>query len=297
MKLFFVLLFSFTAIILPQELNCTVTLNTDNIPNQNRELLSTFGQEVADYMNMTKFTNEDWGGDKIKCSLNIFILSASSDVSYTAQVVVSSQRPIYKSDRNSLMLSINDNNWTFTYQSGQPMYANQNTYDAVTSFLDFYAYLIIGFDKDSWDQPLAGTPYFVKAADIANLGASSKFSKGWESSSSSFSRRGLVEDLLNEKYRPFREALYDYYYGIDYYSTNPKEAVKHIVKLVKTLESLKAKMDLNSVLIKTFFDAKSGEIIQYLKNYPDKSIFVSLKKIDPSHISKYNEAMSDESLK
>jgi hypothetical protein len=56
---------------------------------------------------------------------------------------------------------------------------------------------------------------------------------------------------------------------------------------------LRSKIDINSVLIKVFFDAKSGEIIENLKTYPDKSVFKKLRKIDPSHGLKYDEATQE----
>jgi hypothetical protein len=48
---------------------------------------------------------------------------------------------------------------------------------------------------------------------------------------------------------------------------------------------------LNSVYIRTFFDSKSGEIIEHLKDYPDPELFSKLKKIDPPHSSKYDAVM------
>jgi len=132
---------------------------------------------------------------------------------------------------------------------------------------------------------------FAKAFDIVNLGANSSSRTGWEKTSSSYSRRGLVEDLLNEKYRPFREAYFNYHYnGLDIFSDKKTLAVKNIIKLIDALEILRTKVDINSVLLKTFFDAKSGEIIENLKTYSDKSVFKKLRKIDPSHGLKYDEA-------
>lgn len=286
---FFLIIFSISSF--AQELNCTVSINMDNISNANRDLLSDFQQNLSDYMNKTRFTTDDWGGDKITCSLNIFILTATDNGSYTAQVVVTSLRPIYKSTKNSLMLSINDPMWAFTYQKGQALLAHQAVYDPVASFLDYYAYMIIGFDYDSW-QEFGGTPYFNKAINISNLGTASRFSKGWVRSSGTYSRIGLVEDLLNDKYRPFREAFYQYYYGIDIFTKNKTIGEEKIVYLIKTLQALKDKVDFSSPLLKTFFDAKSGEIVEYLKDYQDKNIFNILKKIDPSHTAKYDAAIT-----
>lgn len=287
---FFILLI--TAVAHSQELNCKVTVNFESIPVVNRELLSDFAQTIEDYLNKTRFTDK-WEGDKIECAFNIFFIGASSDINYAAQAVITSQRPIYNSAKNSLMLSINDAQWSFIYEKNQTLYPTQSVFDPLTSFLDYYAYIIIGFDMDSYDE-LAGNSFFTKAFDVVNLGANSGFSTGWEKSSSSYSRRGLVEDLLNEKYRPFREAYFNYHYnGLDIISNKKALAIKNIIKLVDVLEVLRNKVDINSVLLKTFFDAKSGEIIENLKTYPDKSVFKKLRNIDPSRGLKYDEAAQE----
>ena len=287
---FFILLISTAA--QSQELNCKVTINFESIPVVNRELLSDFAQTIEDYLNKTRFTDK-WEGDKIECAFNIFFIGASSDINYSAQAVITSQRPIYNSPKNSLMLSINDGQWSFVYEKNQTLYPTQTVFEPLTSFLDYYAYIIIGFDMDSYDE-LAGNSFFTKAFDIVNLGANSGSRTGWEKTSSSYSRRGLVEDILNEKYRPFREAYFNYHYnGLDIFSDKKALAIKNIIKLIDALEVLRAKVDINSVLLKTFFDAKSGEIIENLKTYPDKSVFKKLRKIDPSHGLKYDEAAQE----
>ena len=290
MKTIFSLIFLIYSVSFGQELNCKVTVNYESIPVVNRELLADFAQTIEDYMNKTKFTDK-WDGDKIECALTIFFTGASSEINYSAQAVVTSQRPIYNSTKNSLMLSINDAQWSFVYEKNQTLYATQSIFDPLTSFLDYYAYVIIGFDLDSYEE-LSGSTYFTKAFDIVNLGATSGFRIGWEKSSSSYSRRGLVEDLLNEKFRFFREAYFYYHYnGLDLFTDKRQAAFKNIVKLIDVLDMIRTKVDINSVLIKTFFDAKSGEIIEYLRTYPDKSIFNKLKKIDPPHALKYDDAV------
>lgn len=292
MKLLLSFLLTLTTVLYSQELNCTVTVNTESLPVENRDLLSGFGNAIETYVNETRFTNNSWEYPKINCAFTIFITSASDETHYQAQIVVTSQRQIYKSEDNSLMLSLNDNTWSFEYLTGQSLYSHQSVFDPITGLLNYYAYIILGFDGDSWED-LGGTPYFTKASDIVNLGANSNFKTGWDRNSNSYSRAGLVDDLLNEKYRAFREAIYGYYYGIDVYSQNKAEGQKQIVKLVTALVNLKTKIDLTGVFVKVFFDAKYGELIDKLKSYPDKTIFEKLKKIDPSHLAKYDQAMSN----
>lgn len=173
--LIFVLLFPLT-ITFAQELNCKVTVNYEGLAVNNRELLIDFGNVVESYMNTTQFTSEQWDGLKIDCALTIFFTGAANETDYSAQVVIVSTRPVFRSTRQTPMLTISDANWSFRYVPNQALYANQATFDPLTSFLDFYANIIIGFDWETWAE-LGGTPYFKKAFDILNLSVSSPYKK------------------------------------------------------------------------------------------------------------------------
>ncbi|MEG8947177.1 DUF4835 family protein [Rosettibacter firmus] len=274
-----------------QELDATVTVNFEQLPVAAKERLENFANQVSNYLNNTKFTKGNWEGDKIKCNFNIFFLTASDETTYMAQLVVTSQRPIEGTEKNSLMLNILDNAWNFKYEKNQAMYFNQTDFDPLVSLLDFYAYIIIGFDLDSYYK-LGGSEYFSKALEITIRGANSPFGEGWQSKGTLYNRRGLAENLVNAKYQQFRMDFFDYHYnGLDLFESEPETAMKNIVKLIKNLEKVRDQIDTRSVLLKVFFDAKAGEIVEYLKNYPDKSIFETLKKIDPPHIAKYEEAL------
>jgi hypothetical protein len=278
-----------SAAVYAQELNCKITVNYEGLPTINREILRDFASIIENYLNKTKFT-DDIDGERIDCTLDIFFTGAPTETNYNAQVFIGSSRPVYRSPRTSPMLTIMDNNWSFVYERGQSMFRNESVYDPITSFLDFYALVIIGYDMDSFEE-LGGNPYFSQAMNIVNLGANSRFSNGWQKSTGSYTRVAFVEDLLNEKYRGFRESFFNYHYnGIDIYSTDKLEAQKNIASLVHTLNDMRGKININSILIKSFFDAKHNEIIEYLIDYPEEDIFPLLRRVDPSHTTKYDEA-------
>jgi len=273
-----------------QELNCLVTVNYEGLSVENRERLVDFSGIIESYMNTTQFTGEAWEGQKIDCSLTIFFNGASSD-DYSAQVVVVSTRPVFRSTRQSPMLTISDPNWSFRYVRNQAFYANQATFEPITTFLDFYANIIIGYDWETWAE-LGGTQYFNKAFNLITLAIGSPYKKGWEQSSDAYSRWGLCQDLLNDKYRAFREAFYVYHYAVDEYQIRKKDAQNKIINMIAVLEQMQAKVGLNSsVLLKQFSDSKYAEIIELLKDYPDYAIFNRLKKIDPQHAAKYDEML------
>lgn len=288
--LIFILLFPFS-FTFAQELNCKVTVNYEGLAVNNRELLVDFANVVESYMNTTQFTSENWDGLKIDCAFTIFFTGAANETDYSAQVVIVSTRPVFRSTRQTPMLTISDANWSFRYVPNQALYANQATFDPLTSFLDFYANIIIGFDWETWAD-LGGTPYFKKAFDILNLSVSSPYKKGWEQSSASYSKWGLCNDLLNDRYRPFREAFFEYHYGVDEFQIRKKDGQDKLVNMISVLEDMQKKVGItNSVLIKQFFDTKNGEFVELLRDYPENGVFARLKKIDPSHATKYDEVL------
>ncbi|KAB2907313.1 MAG: DUF4835 family protein [Ignavibacteriales bacterium] len=286
------ILFVFAAgMLFPQELDATVQVNNEKLTIKYRELLSDFAPMIQTYLNTTKFSGSSWEYDKIKCSFNIFFTAASDESNYSAQVVVTSMRQIYNSDNYSPMLNVNDPTWSFTYEKNQGIYFDPNVFNSLNSFLDYYAYLIIGLENDSWEKG-SGTPFFQKAFDVVNL-ANGKRASGW-GSGGSYNKTDLIQNIMDDKYRAFRDATSDYHRGIDLFAKNKAKGQELIVNMIKVLDGMKSKIDIRSVYLKVFFDAKSGEIIERLKDYPEKSIFKTLKAVDPPRFAKYDEAMRDE---
>jgi len=290
MVILFLILYSANSF--AQELDARVEVNFEQLETVYKEKLQSFKFQVEEYLNNTKFSGETWDWPRIKCSFNIFFTGASSEVNYNAQIVVTSSRPIEGNSEhnpNSLMLSIMDNNWGFVYERNQSMYFNESYFDPLLSFLDYYAFLILGLDADSYEA-FAGTTPFNKALRIAVMGGTSG-SAGWQFKMSNYNRRAIVEELTTTKYQQFRQDYFDYHYnGLDVFYRDRNETYINIVKLINNVAKLKKTGMGRSSLLNVFFDAKSGEIITYLKDYPDKSIYETLKKIDPSHITKYLQA-------
>lgn len=291
-KLIILFLIGFAGISIAQELNARVTVNYESLVTTSKEKVETFGRDVEDYLNNNKFAGDGWEGEPIVCNFSIFFTSGDAN-SYSAQVVITSQRPVYNSENNSLMLLVQDGSWSFIYEQNQPFYFNPQEFDPLLSFLDYYAFTIIGLDMDSYVSQ-GGTEYFTRASDIAILGSNSAFSKGWALETSSYNKRGFVEDLLRSNFQQFRIDFYDYHYnGLDLMNEDKEEAIENIVKLVKNLDGIYDKISRMNILMRVFFDTKNKEIFNYVKDYPDKSILQILKRVDPSHLSVYDQGLSD----
>jgi hypothetical protein len=274
-----------------QELNCEVTVNIDNITSGQRDYLRSFEADVKKYLNNNRYTDEDLGGEKIDCAMTIFFLSGAND-KYTAQVVVVSQRPIYngneKSGKNTQVMRLLDDRWDFPYVPNQPMNKDDYRFDPVASFLDFYAYLIIGLDLETYTS-MSGARYFQKALNICNQASASAFANGWQSPAGSYSRFGFIDELTNMKYQPIREAFHSYHFdGLDLLTTQPQSGQTAMLKAIETIADVRKKQNPRSILVKSFFDSKYLEIADDFLTWPDRSVYDRLTAADSPHQGTYD---------
>jgi len=270
-----------------QQVDCTVKVNYEAVAASNKDLLQNFESQVRSYVN-----DYQWGDDQIEekvvCTLDIFIQSVIGENRYMAQVFVGSQRPIYGSNKNTAVIRLFDEAWEFSYSKERPLNHSPYAFNDLTSFLDFYMYLVLGYDYDTYDR-LAGTPWFQKAADIASLGRATSV-KGWQPVTSGYSRTQLVTDLLNASIFPIRVASYHYHFGgLDSLATNTQSAYANIVKAIDVIGTTRKNIDPRNLVFKTFFDTKYMEIADILLAYPDRSIYFKLSQIDPYHQMTYEE--------
>ena len=274
-----------------QELQATVQVNFEQLQSVYKENLVPFKANVEEYLNTTKFTGESWEWDKIQCSFNIFFTSASSETNYSAQIVVTSSRPIEGSDTRSLMLNVMDNKWSFIYEMNQSIYFNPTYFDPLASFLNYYAFLIIALDSDSY-EPFGGTFEYKEALRIAVQGSSTGYADSWALRTENYNKRGVVEDATSAGFQTLRQDIYDYHYnGLDIFRKDRNAAYNSITKLINNVAKLKKTLNRRSSFLTVFFDAKHREIISYLEDYEDRSIFSILQRVDPAHTSKYLEAL------
>ena len=270
-----------------QELDCTVQVNYESVATTNEELLSNLASDISDYVN-----NYSWGSEnlpqKVKCTLNIFVQSVIGEDAYQAQVFVGSQRPIYDTEKSSAVVRFLDETWNFTYIKGRPINHNLYSFSDLASFLDFYAYIILGYDFDTYES-LSGTPFFHKAAEVASLGRSSG-QKGWELTTGTFTRAQLINEILNPKFEPVRAASYTYHFaGLDSLSVEPRKARSNILVALESIGKARKQIDPRNFVIKAFFEAKHLEIAELFRHYHDPSIYAKLSDIDPSHVQTYEE--------
>ena len=170
----------------------------------------------------------------------------------------------------------------------------ENTFTSnLASVLAFYAYIILGFDFDSFDE-LAGTPFFDKAQGVVNA-AQSAPDKGWRSAENQKNRYWIIENILNSAYSDFRRGIFQYHLnGMDLFSSDAVKARAGISEGVALIQkAYRQKPGL--FIISLFMLAKSDELISVFTPAPmvEKTKVVNiLKSIDPANSAKYNQLLT-----
>ena len=271
-----------------QQLNCTVTVNSQRVNSTNKQVFKTLETAITEFVNKTDWTGQSLKqSEKISCSMYITILSGSSD-QFTATMQVQSSRPIFNSSYESPIFNYNDKNFSFSYTEFENLIFNQNSYTTnLVSLLSFYSYMILGLDEDSFSMQ-GGSANLQIAQNISTI-AQQGNSKGWSQLDGNDNRFFLINDLLSPTYLAIRKTNFEYNNALDKMTTDikgSKEKVKASLFNLGTLNSVKP----NAFLTRVFFDAKSDEIVSIFSGGPSVNITDltdNLNKVSPLNASKW----------
>ena len=158
------------------------------------------------------------------------------------------------------MLNFKDNKIEFEYQEGEPLTFSLNTMESqLTAILNFYAYLFIALDSDSF-APNGGQPMFDQLAQIVQMAQSSGES-GWKAFEDKRNRSAVLSAFTDPSTSVLRRMLYDYHrLGLDEMALSPD---KGRAKITDSLDGLTTVMDVDgmSVGLSMFKDAKLDELV------------------------------------
>ena len=273
-----------------QELNCTVSVMSPQVQNTEKRIFESLQKDIREFMNSTRWTNDLYAiEERIECSILITVTERLSNDKYKATMQIQSSRPTYMTSYNTVMLNVNDQDFTFNYLENQPLQfqANQHV-NNLTSVLAFYAYMIIGTDYDSFSLK-GGEPHFQKALQIVN-NAQNESERGWKAFEGSKNRYWLIENMLNARYEDFRGVMYKYHReGLDIMQSDVNTGRQAITECLKPLKTIRMDQP-NSYLMTVFFTAKVDEMINIFKEaFPDVKTKAAneLMQMDPANANKY----------
>ena len=267
-----------------QELNCKVEINADKVQNANKEIFNTLQSAISDYMNTQKWTDAQFGtNEKIECRL-YFTINSYDEPNISGDLQIQSMRPVYNSSYTTTIINFKDTKVEFQYELNQPLvYSDVNWESNLTGILNFYAYLIIAMDFDTFSMN-GGDAYYEKAANVVRL-AQSEGESGWKAFEDPKNRSSVLSAFTDKTTSGIREILYNYHRkGLDEMVISPD---KGRAMITQTLSALKSVYDLApmSVCISMFKDAKLDELVNvYSKGTTTEkdNVFELLKTLYPT---------------
>ncbi|MES2388392.1 MAG: DUF4835 family protein [Bacteroidota bacterium] len=274
-----------------QELNCNVTINSQGVEGIDKRVMADMKKNITDFLNLRTWTNDKYQTEeRIVCNL-VITISKNTGTKYEATAQIQSARPVFGTGYESVIINYLDKDWLFDYIENQPMDYNDNSYSSgLTSLLAYYAYLIIGYDNDTYAR-FGGKNMYTKAQQVANNAQNSPM-KGWSTYDGMNSRIMLLENLLHQQVVPFREGLYSYYrLGLDVFNTKPADARLATLDMLKKIDVVVQNKPL-CLIVNTFFDAKSTEIINIMSeaDYGQRQqAYNILTKVDPTKTEQYSK--------
>lgn len=289
--LLLILLLVFTLAVPAQELNCVVTVNSDQVGQTNQQIFKTLERSLNDFVNNSKWTNRVYKeNERVNARMFITVTSYESD-RFEANIQIQSSRPVFNTSYESPVFNYKDDAFNFQYQEFQPLVYNPNSFDSnLVGVISYYVYIILGLDADTFSLE-GGDDQYRRAQNIVTQAQGSNFS-GWSQETGERTRFELVDNLLSNSFREYRIAMYNYHRkGLDVLADNNSTGKQVIAGSLRLFETLINRRP-NAFLIQTFFDAKSEEIQNIFSDGPKVDIVKlkeTLNKVAPFYSSTWNE--------
>jgi len=280
------------------ELNASVRVSTPQLQRNDRKVFDQLEVSLKDFLNNTKWSTDNFEQEeRIKCN---FILTISKELDgnvFEAELAVQATRPVYGSGYETPLLSHLDKDVIFTYEQNQPIEFLRDNPDNqnLSSLLAFYVYIILSMDYDSFSQ-YGGEAHLLTAEKIVTniQNSSTNSAPGWRPGDGGKNRNRywIMENLLNPRMRPFRNAIYTYHRkGLDMFTSNPDQGKAAILLALEDIDKVSAAY-FNSMIIQMFSYSKKDELVEMWKIAPkaqkDRVIQI-MSKIDPANTQRYRE--------
>jgi hypothetical protein len=283
-----------------QELLCNIQVSAQRIQGSNRQVFQTMQRDIYEFMNNTVWTNHVYNySERIDCNILINLTEQLSADEFRGTIQVQLRRPVYNTTYNSTILNFVDNNVQFRYVEFQPLEFDPNSHRSnLVSLLAYYAYLIIGFDYDSFSME-GGTEFFSVAEKIVT-NAQNAPETGWKpyDGTRNRNRYWLVKNILDKQYQFVRRFVYEYHItGLDGMESNINESRTYMVESLRLLQQVyRTRPDPFMYYLQIVLEAKSDELVNiYSSAFPEEKsrVVQILNEIDPANKSKYEKILSN----
>lgn len=281
-----------------QELKCNLTVNSSMVEGTNKQIFSTLESDLGNFVNEHRWTELIFAEqEKIDCNMTLVVKSVDDDL-FQCEMQVQASRPVYGSAYTTPLLNVRDENVVFHYKEFDKIEINNSTFESnLTAIVAYYAYMIIGFDLDSYSR-LGGTAAFSMAEQIVSAcqtRSDDTETGGWKMEfGSKRNRYSLARNLNDDSFKPLREYYYEYHrLGLDNMAANVDNARAKIAGKITVIRELN-RQNPGASFIATFLDSKNDELINIFKkgtSEEKKSVHDVLVSVNPTLSNRYDEIL------
>lgn len=283
-----------------QELLAEVRVSTENVTISDPTIVTSMQNDIRTFLNNRAWTTQTYRPEeRIRLKIFIGITAIPQNGTYSTTMRLISTRPVYGTGYETNVVSIVDRNFNFNYSQQNPLDFSPNSFVSnLSSLLGYYAYLVIGIDRDTYAR-LGGTPYYELARNVVNYSANqtqtNETDEGWRGSGSR-ERHFILDNLTDPQLEAFRTGLYGYYrQGMDIFIEKPEEARTSVMAALTGVQKA-ALTRPGTLFARAFFDAKSDEIANIFRTSQDQQqkqqLVTMLTEVDPTNSAKYQTILS-----
>ena len=259
-----------------QQIRAEVKLLLERLPLEKQQKLKNLAEDIEVYINDHDWTGEIWDKE-IPVSIQIFLQdnSVNYESRYAGTFLIT----------NNLDIQYYDKYWRFPYQYEERLLHQDGIYHPFMGFIDFYVYLILGGEYDKQGRFL-GTPYYEKANYISEQAKFvNQFIRGWEE------RTLLVDKILSDSYKPFREMKDLFFLGLSYVGEEDSTARKYCTQSLSIFEKILRDDPYDEEAIR-FIKVHHIEYIDIFKE--DRDMLEMLMRVDKERAKTYQKYLDQQ---
>lgn len=252
---------------LSQELRCTVEVNSQKIEGTNKSVFEALQSSISDYFNENKFSTATFSpNERIECRFFLTVSEYEND-RIKGDIQVQLSRPVYNSSYTTSLLNFRDTKVDFEYREGDPLVYNETTQQSnLTAILDYYAYLFLALDFDSF-SPGGGQQFYDRAQSVVQA-AQSGGEIGWKAFEDTKNRAAVLSVFTDANTSGIRNLLYNYHRkGLDEMVTSPDKGRATITESLKEIQTIYKNAPM-SVGLSMFRDSKLDELVNIYSKAP-----------------------------
>jgi len=255
--------------------NVDVSFDDRLLRDGDRQQLLQLKDEIKRY-----FQNTEWDQDysDLAIPLHIQIIFEGTSSKGSQQVYLS--QALFS---NGIDQRYFDKSFQFTYNESGALYYDAVLFDPLSSFLAYYAHLIIAGEADTYEIK-GGNRFYEIARAIALRGAASDYPRGW-------AERIRIENLLSSNHG-LRKVRLATYYGIELFEYGKLEsATKQFENMITGLVEVhnQAPRDYYTML---FMDGHAERLTEILSILRQDAILKDLIELDPDNRENYERGLS-----